>query len=132
MKNMKKLINPYKVNKYFTINKTFLERNNAEKNLSKIVKLFKNKFRLFGIMKRTKNINKLLSLAEDVKQNEFKIQTLFNFSPSEDWFRFWQLPGCSCPRMDNEDRLGTPYKIRNLNCKLHSIWSNYKGENNEF
>ena len=34
--------------------------------------------------------------------------------------RFWLDKGCTCPKMDNEDRFGTGYFIINLECPIHS------------
>lgn len=55
-----------------------------------------------------------------ITETEFTIQKLWKFQPDPNYHRMWfEDPKCSCPNMDNKDRLGTPYKIINEECKLH-------------
>jgi len=54
------------------------------------------------------------------------LQTAWQFNRDVTMHRFWDLPGCSCPRMDNEDRRGTRYAVVNPDCPYHG--SNAKQE----
>lgn len=62
---------------------------------------------------------KLKMLAQTSSALETEQQVLWHFSTDENFKRFFDFPGCACPRMDNEDRLGTPYKIYSLDCPIH-------------
>ena len=50
---------------------------------------------------------------------EFELQTLWGFERNFNYHRFWERPHCKCPRIDNEERLGTGYFIINNYCPLH-------------
>jgi hypothetical protein len=60
---------------------------------------------------------KLLASTFDALENEQ--QRLWNFPVDPNHHRFFDFPGCTCPKMDNAERLGTPYKIHAANCPIH-------------
>ena len=101
------------------LNSNFLKANNAEENLELIKKLFMKKFKLFSRMDRSTKKETLMKLAEEVKQNEFEIQKAFNFEPNYDFHRWWELPKCKCPIMDNQDWWGTSRNIHTADCPIH-------------
>lgn len=101
------------------LNPRFLKANNAEGNLELIKELFKKKYRLFSRMDRSTKKETLMKLADEVTQNEFEIQKAFNFEPNINFHRFWELPKCECPHMDNQDMWGTGRFIYTENCPIH-------------
>lgn len=88
------------------LSSNFIERNNAFENLELLKSLYKRKFKLYERMEKSFKKETLRELAERVRQNEFKIQKAFNFEPSDNFFRFWEMPKCNCPHMDNQERFG--------------------------
>jgi hypothetical protein len=62
---------------------------------------------------------KLQMLANVFDSLETEQQKLWNFEQNPDMHMFFNFPGCLCPKMDNRERLGTPYKIINHNCPIH-------------
>lgn len=50
---------------------------------------------------------------------ETEQQRLWNFPLDPRFHHFFELPGCTCPKIDNMERLGTDYMIRSLNCPIH-------------
>jgi hypothetical protein len=62
---------------------------------------------------------KLKMLANIFDALETEQQKLWNFEPNPNHHYFFSFPGCKCPVMDNQDRLGTPHKIINQNCPIH-------------
>lgn len=62
---------------------------------------------------------KLRMLAAVFEALEFEQQKLWNFEPNADFHRFFDFPGCTCPKLDNIDRLGSPYKVYNKACLIH-------------
>jgi hypothetical protein len=61
----------------------------------------------------------LRKLAEDFTALELVQQTLWGF-PRDDQYHMWfELPGCRCPKMDNMERRGTPYRVIDLECPIH-------------
>jgi len=50
---------------------------------------------------------------------EFRLQNLWKFKEDINYHRFWNLPKCSCPKMDNMDDYGSGFRHINLNCIIH-------------
>ena len=61
----------------------------------------------------------LQMLARVFDNLENEQQALWNFPVDPSHHRFFDMPGCTCPRMYNEKCLGTPYKIYNPTCPIH-------------
>jgi hypothetical protein len=59
------------------------------------------------------------SLMKEYTALEYKMQECWGFPKDAGYHRFWDIPACTCPRMDNEDRLGTKYSIFSQECPLH-------------
>lgn len=64
-------------------------------------------------------IKHLRLLAKEVTKIEYRLQKLWHFKKDKKFHRFWELPHCSCPRMDNEDRYPSKNYIINYSCILH-------------
>jgi len=48
------------------------------------------------------------------------LQKLWGFPADRNYHEWWLLKNCSCPCMDNRERLGTPFRIISVDCKWHS------------
>ena len=58
-------------------------------------------------------------ISERVTELEFELQRLWGFSQDEEFHKYWlNIGSCSCPKMDNMDRLGYG-RIINLGCPVH-------------
>jgi hypothetical protein len=64
-------------------------------------------------------IKYLKTLAKEVTKLEYRLQKLWHFKKNQNFHRFWDLPHCSCPKMDNEERWGTKHHIYDNNCIIH-------------
>ncbi len=62
---------------------------------------------------------RLRKIASNITNIEFSLQKLWGFEPDKNYHRFWKLPQCTCPTMDNEDAYPTGYYVVNQNCILH-------------
>lgn len=57
---------------------------------------------------------------EEVEALEYVMQYLWGFPLDKNLHSYWfQMEGCTCPEMDNEDVVGTPYRVYNGSCKWH-------------
>ena len=86
-----------------------------------------HKQKIFHKMKSlspTDEIAMLRFLALTVELIEFKAQEKWKFEKNYNMHRWFDVPHCSCPKSDNSDRLGTPYKIVNSNCPIHGTKTN--------
>ena len=58
-------------------------------------------------------------ISEQVTDLEFELQRLWNFPQGKEFHKYWLSVGhCSCPPLDNLERLGYG-RIINLNCPIH-------------
>ena len=65
------------------------------------------------------NHSTLRMLAAVHEAIETEQQKLWKFDVNPDFHRFFEFPGCKCPKLDNMERLGTPYKIISCDCPIH-------------
>lgn len=126
MSNLNSLHIPYKDleilpgTKYYSVlSKSFLDMQNCWENLDKIKELFEWKYEIYEAMENTDDKDLLKLYAHMVTQNEFDIQVLFKFEPNPNYHRFWELPKCTCPKLDNQDRLGTISYLISTSCPIH-------------
>ena len=62
---------------------------------------------------------KLIKANQTIKECDITLQDLWGFEENEDYFRFWEVPYCLCPKLDNEDAYPTGYYVVNGNCPVH-------------
>ena len=48
-----------------------------------------------------------------------QLQANWNFEVNDNFHPSHRLPHCSCGKLDNDDRLGTPYKVVTRGCPIH-------------
>jgi hypothetical protein len=55
-----------------------------------------------------------------IEEIEFNLQRLWKFPQDKNFHRYWYaISGCTCPKSDNNERVGTKYKVINNGCKWH-------------
>ena len=77
---------------------------------------------VFALMKKLdpeKDKNTLNKLDKMCNKIEFHLQNLWGFEKNGYYHRFWDRPHCTCPKMDNNERVGTKWTIIAENCPLH-------------
>lgn len=47
------------------------------------------------------------------------LQDAWKFDQNDNFIRFWEVPRCSCPKMDNSDNFPLGYYITNQDCEVH-------------
>ena len=56
-----------------------------------------------------------------IEDIEYTLQGLWKFGRNRDFHIHWlETPGCTCPKMDNQDLMGAPYRITSATCPHHS------------
>ena len=63
--------------------------------------------------------NTLRAFAKMITEIDFELQRSWNFPMDKRFHRFFDLPHCTCPTIDNLERLGTDYQIINMECIIH-------------
>lgn len=61
----------------------------------------------------------LRRLAEEHRENQFKLQEAWGFEKNHLYHDWFEVPHCSCPKEDNRERKGTLYQIIDLDCPIH-------------
>lgn len=89
-------------------------------DLKTLVKLHLERLELFDRMAKEDSRAKLRKQAKELEKLEFAMQEAWKFEKSANFHTWWyHAPQCNCPRMDNEDRFGTKYRIIREDCPVH-------------
>ena len=62
---------------------------------------------------------KLKMLAAVFDALEFEQQELWNFPRDANFHHWFEFPGCTCPKMDNKEALGTNRRIIFEDCPIY-------------
>lgn len=58
-------------------------------------------------------------LLDKWRDNEFKLQRLWGFEENSAYHREFMIDGCTCPKSDNEELVGTNRRIYSDTCVIH-------------
>jgi len=50
---------------------------------------------------------------------QFQLQDAWKFPRDSRYHRFWDIPSCTCPKLDNDDRYPSDLYIIDMSCRLH-------------
>lgn len=102
------------------INNKLVERRGIDdETLEKIKQSHVERIALFQQARATTDATTLRALAESFEQLEFRQQELWGFPRDATMHRWFDFPGCTCPKMDNIDSMGTTYKTYDFDCPIH-------------
>jgi hypothetical protein len=85
------------------------QKHSERHKLKEVMKAFLEKGDFSSLRKKAKEMTAL----------EFELQDLWRFERDESFHEWYELPGCTCPKMDNRERKGTKYQMCNSDCPLH-------------
>jgi len=101
-----------------SINYHLLDRQKVWKKLDTIKKLHIEKFKVFEKIEVAKE-GEMAGYVKDIENLEFKLQRAWGFPQDRNFHRWFEVPRCTCAKMDNQDRSGTEYRVYNLDCPVH-------------
>ena len=103
------------------LNHILVEKQNLNDEQVEALKLSHElKYRLLNIAKENiKDPYKLKMLSGIVDALESEQQKLWNFEVDPNYHQWFNFPGCSCPKMDNKERIGTLHRIISEDCPIH-------------
>ena len=58
------------------------------------------------------------------RANESELQKLWGFQPNPHYHKEFRIAGCTCPKEDNEQFVGTEYRYVSKICPFHGIEAN--------
>lgn len=102
------------------LNSTLLERQQVtDEQLSALKMSHQLRHVIFEGAKSTTEPLKLKMLAAMFEALEFEQQELWNFPRDKNFHRWFDFPGCLCPKLDNAGMIGIDRRIRAQNCPIH-------------
>lgn len=102
--------------KYLSINADLLYKQKAWGNLDKIIH---TRVHIMEILERDPEGEHAQILAE-LEFAEYELQKAWNFPQDKNYHSYqWSLQGCTCPKMDNKDAVGTGIKYTRKDCPWH-------------
>ena len=97
-----------------------IQKGLSEAEVEQILRLHEYKLTIRGKMKALPPNNpKIRAYAKELEQLEFLLQEAWKFPRDANFHRFWEMPHCTCPKMDNEDAYPSGYYVKNLSCPVH-------------
>ena len=78
-------------------------RNLSNETIKDITSCQKYRSNIIALMKSCGDKDNLRQLYQDWVEIEYKLQELWGFSKDPKRHKFWNLPQCTCPKMDNDD-----------------------------
>lgn len=97
-------------------------QNVSQSDQDVIHRLHELKHYVFQFMEDTDDVDKLKEFAQIVETIEYKLQKHWGFKIDRNYHDWFTVPKCSCPKMDNMDAKGTPYRTISGSCKIHAIY----------
>lgn len=101
------------------VSKMLLDRQNCWDNLPTIKELHVERMELEFMMDSTIDPNELKFLFEFWQDNQFRLQDAWGFERDATKHRFWYVPRCTCPKMDNDDRYFVGMYYISVSCPVH-------------
>lgn len=110
----------------YAINETLLKKQfpklkERNKALKRIKELHYYKLELLDLMKAIDDKAQLRLLDLELNKTEGLLQNVWKFPVDSKWYKFWERPHCSCPKLDNMDAYPYGHYIANLDCPLHGL-----------
>jgi len=88
-------------------------------NIEKAKNLYRAKHHAEKLMEQITSYDKLKYAFDLWTKIQYDLQTVWGFPRSRDYHRFWEVPKCTCPKLDNEDAYGTAMYYINKECPVH-------------
>lgn len=87
-------------------------------DIAEILGLHARKIALFKDME-TANEFSLEAYGRELREVEYALQRAWNFPQSAKYHKFWEVPRCTCPKLDNAERYPTGNYVINETCLVH-------------
>lgn len=103
-----------------SLNKALIDKNKVTpEKVEKIIELHIKKHGIFEEMEKENSKEMLKAYAQLIETIEYELQALWGFEKNKNYHEWFRVPKCQCPKIDNQERQGTPYQIYNMSCPVH-------------
>jgi hypothetical protein len=96
------------------------EQKLSQQKITKLLKLHFLQAAAKDLMDHVENVKMLPKLAAVIEDLNFQMQELWGFNRDADFHHWYEVPRCTCPKMDNKDRFGTNQRIYSSECPVHN------------
>jgi len=122
-KTTKKVANKYLVEyrgRKIILNQLLVEKQHVDDETIELIKQ-RHQQRIDRVieMENTDSISGLVELAKDITEIDYVLQELWGFDADESKHRWFEIPKCTCPHLDNIDLIGTKQRRTSLTCPVH-------------
>jgi hypothetical protein len=93
----------------------------SQETIKNIEKLHEEVQLILNAMKVTDDKNQLQQLSDDWHNLQFKLQKLWGFKEDINYHPWWELPKCTCPKLDNNDAWPTGFYCKIQDCPIHGF-----------
>jgi hypothetical protein len=87
-------------------------------DVATILGLHARKLALYRAMETAEEFS-LEAYGRELRDLEYALQRSWGFPQSAKYHRFWEVPRCTCPTIDNEERYPSGMYVVNGNCPVH-------------
>ena len=102
------------------LNGVLAERQKVTKaQLIKLKELHVDRHLIEEQLKEASRVEDIQMLYREWTQIQRLLQMNWNFEVNDNWHPSHRLPHCICGVMDNDERLGTPYRVVTQGCPIH-------------
>lgn len=98
----------------------------SDTQLDEIKKLHRHSHTILSEMEKTDDYDELNYLFWLWEKTQYSLQVAWGFPEDRGYHKFWTVPKCSCPRLDNEERYPLGNYVVNTNCKVHGLKNGVK------
>lgn len=92
----------------------------CQKDFNELILLYDSLKDIIKAVEKETEKEKIKNLVAKIIEMEYTIQETWKFKLNADMHYFTFIPRtCKCPKLDNMDYRGTPYRVYNENCPIH-------------
>jgi hypothetical protein len=112
----------YKGKLVTVLNPLLVEKQKLNKEqVKELILTHEDRARIFEEMRNTDDVEDLKMYAEQFEALEYEQQRIWGFPQDRNFHRWFDVPKCRCPKMDNAENIGTKYRIIAGHCPIHNI-----------
>lgn len=107
--------------KYALNQRLIIQQGLSQKQVDKIKELHKERLMTEKYMETLHNREEIRSWYKVWTQIQYDLQRHWGFPENADFHPSHRLSKCICAKMDNDERLGTPYRVITVGCPIHDV-----------
>ena len=92
----------------------------TQSNIAELLKLHTQRYtiRLLADMCNPQMLKMYAKMDEEV---DVLMQIEWHFPLNKNYYKFWEFPRCTCPKMDNNDAYPSGHYVINNDCIVHGV-----------